>query len=223
METLFSWNRTITVLLITLKSNVGLVLLALAMIFVDALGSSFATSLIFSERFSEINQDNAVALALLAGSLFSTAMLVSILIMSLREYLRKRSVVLAVASAFLSFIGFMVFIVPKDTVSFSMLLTNANVMFWIKVTMALVLAFFPAYVVDGVSRELATNNSVDENGEPIIERFSAENEAMVAKKLLAEMQNMDLSGGKKKRRRESLPPARGQGRPSFDFKVSKSA
>jgi len=198
METLFAWNRTITVLLITLKSNVGLVLLAMSMIFVDALGSSFATSLIFSERFSEIAPKNAPILALVAGSLFSTAMLFSILVMSMRKMLRGRSVVLAFASAFLSFVGFMVFIVPQGISSFSELWGSADIAFFIKLTMAFVLAFFPAYVVDGVSKEISTNSAVDESGQSVIEKYSAKQEEMVAEKLLKEMESVDLNGKKAK-------------------------
>jgi hypothetical protein len=194
MKSIYNLNRLITIVVISLKSSIGSGLLIASMIFVDSLGSAFAISEIFIERFREINPDQARVFAMLSGAIFSAAMLMAILITSLKPSLRGTSYLLAVFSAILSFVGFALFILPPQIATFSQFLAAINAALAVKIIIAFILAFFPAFTVKGVSDELAE----DYAGNALVKDFNKDIQKKVAEHLLKQFEKISGDGEREK-------------------------
>lgn len=185
MKEIFKNNKLISLIVISLQSNIGTIILITPMVLTDALGSAFAYSEIFVKRFEAMNNENAQLLALSSGAMFALVILIGIVITTVKPSMRGVSKFLTLVSAFSSFCGFIMFMIPQNftfqnsfTLEFSVLLT-----------LAFILAIVPAVVVERAAKDLTSDKAQND----MIKEFNREITAKIIKTLNESFNDIDTT------------------------------
>lgn len=157
MKEIFNLNKYISIIVISLQSNIGTAILILFLVLVDAVGSAFGVASIFRQRFIELNADTAFKMSLVVGGVFAFVNLVGIVITSLKKSMAGVNNFLTFISAFLSFVGFVKFIIPNN---FTINAINFDI--GLSLLIAFCLALVPAVVVKFASEDLTSDKSNNE-------------------------------------------------------------
>lgn len=177
MKDLFNLNKAIAVVVISLQSSVGTAILIAVLVVVDGLGTAFGVASIFRERLNELNPQTAFKMSIAVGGLFAAVNLVGIVITSLKESMRGVNVFLTFVSAFLSFVGFIKFILPAN---FQMESLNFGLI--VNLLIAFFLALVPAVVVKFASEDLTSDRSNNEEVKALTRDMTRQASALLRKK-----------------------------------------
>lgn len=146
----------VTSIIVVFRSLIGQVILLLSLILFDGISNSFAIAQIFEKRVAEYNWEYSLWLVLSVSAVASFCLGLGIFATAIiNEKTRKASNLLALISFVMSFIGFVMLVMPENIQSFNELLTPymITVLFF-----CAVLAGFSPYLMGVLSRNVANTN-----------------------------------------------------------------